>query len=93
MMNGTAWAGGPFGKRKATSHRFGLREIEEDNVAGRHRQRSTQLQLDRMAITASVARVSPQILFHRKGFLCPLSHSLLPSATNVQRISVHFQVG
>ena len=70
MTNGTARAGGPFPNRKMTSLRFGLREIEEGEVAGRHRQRSTRLQLDRMAITALVARVS-QFCFTARDFYLP----------------------
>ena len=48
-MMSTARTGGPFRNHNATSLRFGLREIEEGGVAGRYRQRSTQLELDRMA--------------------------------------------
>ena len=45
MTNGTARAGGPFRNRKMASLRFGLREIKEGEVVGRHRQRQRNLNL------------------------------------------------
>ena len=41
ITNSNARASEPFRNRKETSLRFGLREIEEGEVTGRHRQRST----------------------------------------------------
>ena len=94
MMNGTTRAGGPFRNRKMTSLYFGLRENEAGDVASRHRvnvQRNSPFWFADYRVCRS--RVSRCLLFHSERFLCPPSHSLLPSATNVRRRSVHFRVG